>query len=238
MEVSEDLLEFAEEQRLRIGWHVAKVGQGRDELLRELLAGLCDVGLVDRDGLPHRLVQVVPLVVSADKVVKCRKRIALSERLKDEGDLPTHLPVGDWYAFHDFGGHESQADRHDGLRVRQQREGLRVVHAGTNEELDMIAESMDLLWGQTSTLKTHGLRVEEGGGNGSERVAGGIDHSDRRVVREGAQTIAGLGRREGPSKRPLVRGWSVDGTPVARCGIHGAVAAHARRHECRTDRGR
>ena len=35
----------------------------------------------------------------------------------------------------------------------------------------MIAESMDLLWGQTSTLKTHGLRVEEGGGNGSERVA-------------------------------------------------------------------
>ena len=55
MEVSEDLFEFAEEQRLRIGWHVAKVGQGRDELLRELLAGLCDVGLVDRDGLPHRL---------------------------------------------------------------------------------------------------------------------------------------------------------------------------------------
>ena len=80
MEVSEDLFEFAEE--LRIGW-------GRDELLRELLAGQCDVGLVDRDGLPHRL---------ADKVVKCRKRIALSERLKDEGDLPTHLPVGDWYA--------------------------------------------------------------------------------------------------------------------------------------------
>ena len=39
----------------------------------------------------------------------------------------------------------------------------------------MITESMDLLWGQTSTLKTHGLSVEEGGGNGSERVAGGID---------------------------------------------------------------
>jgi len=30
-----------------------------------------------------------------------------------------------------------------------------------NEELDMIAESMDLLWSQTSTLKTLGLRVEE-----------------------------------------------------------------------------
>ena len=35
----------------------------------------------------------------------------------------------------------------------------------------MIAESIDLLWGQTSTLKMHGLRVEEDGGNGSERVA-------------------------------------------------------------------
>ena len=45
----------------------------------------------------------------------------------------------------------------------------------------MIAESMDLLWGQTCALETHGLRIEEGGGNGSERVAGGIDHGDRRV---------------------------------------------------------
>ena len=107
----------------------------------------------------------------------------------------------------------------DGLRVRQQREGLRIVYAGTYEELDMIAESMDLLWGQTSTLKTHGLRVEEGGG---------IDHGDRRVVREGAQTIAGLRRCESPSKRPL----------VTRCGIHGAGTAHVRRHECRTARER
>ena len=131
-----------------------------------------------------------------------------------------------------FGGHESQADRHNGLRVRQQREGLRIIHAGTNEELDMIAESMDLLWGQTSALMTRGLCVEEGGGNG------GIDHGDRRVFREGAQSIAGLGRCECPSKRPLVHGWSVDGTPVTRCGIHGAGNAHARRHECRTARGR
>ncbi len=53
----------------------------------------------------------------------------------------------------------------------------------------MIAESMDLLWGQTSTLKTHGLSVEEGGGNGSERVAGGIDHGERRVVREGVKVL-------------------------------------------------
>ena len=69
--------------------------------------------------------------------------VAIPESLKDEGDLTTHLPVRDWYAFHDFGGHESQAESHDGFRVRQQREGLRIVHAGTNEELDMIAESMD-----------------------------------------------------------------------------------------------
>ena len=60
MEVSEDLFKFAEEQRLRIG---------RDELLRELLAGLCDVGLVDRDGLPHRLVQILQLVVLRGKVL-------------------------------------------------------------------------------------------------------------------------------------------------------------------------
>ena len=66
-----------------------------------------------------------------------------------------------------------QTDRHDGLRVRQQREGLSIVHAGTNEKLDMIIESMDLLWGQTSALETHGLRIEEGGGDGSERIAGG-----------------------------------------------------------------
>ncbi len=38
MEVSEYLFEFAEEQRLRIGWHVAIVGQGRDELLSAMLA--------------------------------------------------------------------------------------------------------------------------------------------------------------------------------------------------------
>ena len=114
---------------------------------KNCLRGQCDVVLVDRDGLPHRLVQIVQLVVSAYEVVKCRKMVALPESLKDEGDLPNHLPVGDRHAFHDFGGHKSQSDRHDGLRVRQQREGIRIVHVGTNEELDMIAESMDLLWG-------------------------------------------------------------------------------------------
>ena len=62
-------------------------------------------------------------------------------------------------AFHDFRGHESQADRHDGLRVRQQREGLRIVHAGTNEELDVIAESMDLLWSQTSANHRRAWKV-------------------------------------------------------------------------------
>jgi hypothetical protein len=39
------------------------------------------------------------------------------------------------------------------LKVRQQLEDLRIVHASTNEELDMIAESMDLLWGQTCVLE-------------------------------------------------------------------------------------
>ena len=116
-------------QRLRIGWHVAKVGKGQDELLGELLAGQCDVVLVNRDG--HRLVQVVPLVVSAYEVVKCRKKIADPESLKDGGHLSTRLSIREWHAFHDFGGHEAQADRHDGLRVRQQHEGLRIVHVRT-----------------------------------------------------------------------------------------------------------
>ncbi len=60
--------------------------------------------------------------------------------------------------------------------------------------------SMDLLWSQTSALKMHGLRVEEGGGDGSERVTGGIDPGDRRDVRKSEQTIAGFGRCEGPCK--------------------------------------
>jgi len=52
------------------------------------------------------------------------------------------------------------------------------------------------------------------------------------------KTIAGLGRCEESSKRPLVRGWSVDGTPVTRCDIHGTGSTQARRHECRTARER
>jgi len=76
VEVGEHLFESAEEQRLQIG-------KGRDELLEELLAGQCDDALVDSDGRPHRLVQVVPLVVRAYEVVKCRKRIALPMSLKD-----------------------------------------------------------------------------------------------------------------------------------------------------------
>ena len=93
------------------------------------LRGQCDVVLVNRDG--HRLVQVVPLVVSAYEVVKCRKKIADPESLKDGGHLSTRLSIREWHAFHDFGGHEAQADRHDGLRVRQQHEGLRIVHVRT-----------------------------------------------------------------------------------------------------------
>jgi hypothetical protein len=45
------------------------------------------------------------------------------------------------------------------LRIRQQREGLRIVYAGPNEELDMIAASMDLLWGQTSIRRVEATAV-------------------------------------------------------------------------------
>ena len=55
----------------------------------------------------------------------------------------------DWHAFH------------DGLRVRQQREGLRITRAGTNEELDMIVERMDLFWGQEGGGTAFALRREE-----------------------------------------------------------------------------
>jgi hypothetical protein len=55
--------------------------------------------MVDRDGLPHRLVHVEPLVLSAYEVVKCHKKIELLESLNDEGDLPSHLLVGDCHVF-------------------------------------------------------------------------------------------------------------------------------------------
>ena len=89
----------------------------------------------------------------SNNIVNLQLPWSLVESLNDEEDFPTSLPVGDLHAFHDFGGHVAQADRRGGLWVRQQREGLRIVHAGTNEELDVIAESMDLLWGQTSALE-------------------------------------------------------------------------------------
>ena len=55
----------------------SNVGKSRNELFGELLAGQCDVVLVDRDGLPHRLVQLVPLIVSANEIVRCREEVAL-----------------------------------------------------------------------------------------------------------------------------------------------------------------
>ena len=79
----------------RLDRNLAIVGQGRNQLSGELLAGKCDVVLVDCDGLPHRLVQLVPLIVSADEIVRRRERVA---------------PLG---------SHEAQADHHDGLRIRQ-----------------------------------------------------------------------------------------------------------------------
>ena len=69
------------------------------------------------------------------------------------------------FLFHDLGGREAQADRHDGLRVCQQREGLSVQSLGPDEDLHVIAESMYLLCVEACSLKTQGLRVEEGAGN-------------------------------------------------------------------------
>jgi hypothetical protein len=64
----------------------------------------------------------------------------------------------------------------------------------------MIAESMDLLWGQTSTLKPHSLSVEKEltTVEAMEELTTVTDALSAKA----RKTIAGLRRREGPSKRP------------------------------------
>ena len=95
MEVGEHRHELTEKCCVVLDRNLAIVGQGRNQLFGELLADQCDVVLVDRDGFPHRLVQLVPLIVSADEVVRHRERVALLEGLNDEGDFPFRLPVCD-----------------------------------------------------------------------------------------------------------------------------------------------
>ena len=60
-------------------WHECclEVSQGRDEELCVLRTKQTDLVLVDRDGLPHRLSQLVPLVVGAGERVNCHERVAL-----------------------------------------------------------------------------------------------------------------------------------------------------------------
>ena len=75
MVVCEHRHELNEECRITFDRHCAKVGKSRNELFGELLAGQCDVVLVDRDGLPHRLVQLIPLIVSANEIIRCREEV-------------------------------------------------------------------------------------------------------------------------------------------------------------------
>ena len=65
---------------------VGKIDKSRNQLLGELLTGQCDVVLVDRECLPHRLYRC------RDEVIRCRERVALFEGLNDEGDFPSRLP--------------------------------------------------------------------------------------------------------------------------------------------------
>jgi hypothetical protein len=46
-----------------------------------------------------------------------------------------------------------QNDSYDGLRIRQQHEGLRVEHPRQEQDFDVIAESMDLSCGQRSFVE-------------------------------------------------------------------------------------
>ena len=72
---------------------IMQVDEHRHELTEKccltLGQGKCDVVLVDRDGLPHRLVQLVPLIVSADEVVRRRERVPLLEGLNYEVPIPS-----------------------------------------------------------------------------------------------------------------------------------------------------
>ena len=62
--------------------------------------------MLNRDGLiVSDVVQLVPLIVSADEVVRCRERVALLEGLNDEGDFPFRLPDCDRHALHDLRSH-------------------------------------------------------------------------------------------------------------------------------------
>ena len=205
--------------------HLVKVG---NQVLGELLAGQCDVVLVDSDGLPLRLVQLVPLLVSADEVVRCSERVALFEGLNDEGDFSSRLPVCNRHALHDFGSHKAQADRHDGLRVRQQREGLRIVHAGMNAELEVITESMDLL--RCTVLA---LRRMEATAVSALPAGGGSTVTDALSAKvcESSPGLEGV-------KGPWVCDWAAAGATVVRSGIHDTCIAIIRRHEDRMARGR
>ena len=57
------------------------------------------------------------------------------------------------------------------IALKQSGLRLRVVHAGTNEEL----ESMELIWGQTCAFEMHGLRITKGiGHDGRRQVSHGL----------------------------------------------------------------
>ena len=89
----------------------------------------------------------------------------------------------------------------------------------------MITESIDMLRSNTSALETHCLSIEEGGCDCVECFTRGGFHSYRRIVREGAQTIAGLGGCERPHRRSSVCDWGAAGTIVVRSGIHSTCNA-------------
>jgi hypothetical protein len=59
------------------------------------------------------------------------------QSLEDDTDIPVCLPVGDGSAGHDLGGHEVQADRHDGLRIRQQNLNVCASHALVRRRVTM-----------------------------------------------------------------------------------------------------
>jgi hypothetical protein len=71
--------------------------------------------------------------------------------------VETSQSVGDGY-----GSQEALTNCHNGLRIRQQREGLRVEHPRPEQAFKVIAESMDLSCGQRSSVEAHRFHAEKG----------------------------------------------------------------------------
>ena len=74
-----------------------------------------------------------PILIGAGEGLRCYERVALLQSLKNDIDIPIRLQVGDGSVDHDLRGREVQAERHDGMRIRQQHECVRIARGDTEK---------------------------------------------------------------------------------------------------------